>query len=457
MVQITLLGLLTMGISLVMGRVFCGWVCPLGAVFDFYGWFLRRFRVVFEGPSPRWFRFKYYLLTAILVFAALGAVSPLMGFDPIVLITRTAAVVLYPLGRRSHEILWKATDPVGHYGWFMDGATLMLFALIMGATTKLSRIWCRAVCPLGAYLAVLSRNAMLRRDTQGCVQCGLCSDHCPTGAIDFKNAEVYNESECIKCFSCTQECPVDANFFTWKSPVPAFAPAHAPVSLGRREWIGTAAFSMFAAPALRLSGGEPQSHKKLLRPPMSRDERDFLSSCIRCAECMKACPTGVLKPAGLEYGIRALWTPVMVTREAHCQEGCHACSEACPTDAIMKYPLEKKYAFKSGTAVFDSNRCISFTEKKFCSECVRVCPTNAIEIETGWTPPGPNGGTLKSAQGVDLPAPPGQTPTRPIHVSYDRCVGCGACEVECHKVVFGESAMVTVSTGRTVPTQGVVG
>lgn len=61
LVTITMLGFVTLGITLLLGRVFCGWVCPLGAIFDFYGWFLRRAGVKFEGPSPSWFRLKYYL------------------------------------------------------------------------------------------------------------------------------------------------------------------------------------------------------------------------------------------------------------------------------------------------------------------------------------------------------------------------------------------------------------
>lgn len=448
-VTITFLGAITLAISLLLGRVFCGWVCPLGAIFDVYGWFLRRLHVSFEGPSPWWFRFKYYLLAAILCFAVFGAVSPLMGFDPIVLLTRTVAVVLNPFFLRPQELSWKVTEPAGTYAYFIDGATLLLFLLIMSATTRLSRIWCRTACPLGAYLAVLSRNSVLRRDTKNCIHCNICANHCPTGAINFQNEEIYNESECIKCFSCSQECPVDANFFTWKSPIPAFSPSQHPVSLERRSLLATVAGALAAAPILRLAAGVPKAAKTLLRPPMSREERDFLSSCIRCTECVKACPTGILKAAGLEHGLRSLWTPVMVPTEGYCMQGCNACSQACPTDAIMKYPIDKKYSYKSGTAVFENGRCISFTENKFCSECIRACPTNAIDYFSGWEPEG----GLRGGKGADAPAPNGKIPTRPVHVDFNKCIGCGACEYECNKIVFGEPAMVTTSYGRAVPSQ----
>lgn len=444
MVTITMLGLVTLAVTLLLGRVFCGWVCPLGAIFDAYGWVLRRLRVRFQGPSPSWFRLKYYLLAAILVFAVIGGVSPLMGLDPIVLLTRTVAVVIQPLWRHSDGLLWAAGDQPGFHGYFIDAATLILFIAIMAGTTRLSRIWCRTACPLGAYLAIASRNSVLRRDTEGCVRCNICANHCPTGAISFDNPEVYNESECIKCFSCSQECPVDANFFTLKPPFPAVSYSQQPVSLERRKLVGTAALTVLAAPALGLAGGHPGSKKRLIRPPMSREERDFLTSCIRCAECMKACPTGVLKPSGLENGLRAMWSPVMVPTEGYCMEGCNACSEACPTDAIMKYPIEKKYSYKAGTAVFSADRCISHTERKFCNECVKVCPTQAIPVLKGWEP--------ESGIGADYPAPDGRMPTRPTGVHFERCVACGACEYACNQIVFGEPAMVTTSYGRATPT-----
>jgi ferredoxin len=447
-ITILMLGLVTLGVTLLLGRVFCGWVCPLGAIFDAYGWVLKKFHWKIEGPSPRWFRLKYYLLIAILIFAVLGGVSPLMGFDPIVLLTRTAAAVLMPFARHKQEITWHVGGNMGYNGYFIDFLTLGLFLAIMTGTTKLSRIWCRTACPLGAYLAVSSRHAVLRRETKNCIQCGICSLHCPTGAIDLRNAEVYNESECIKCFLCSQACPVDANFFTLKSPLPSHTASYSPVSLDRRVFLGTAAATVTMTPVLNLAAGLPKSQKSLLRPPLSREEHDFLASCIRCGECMKACPTGVLKPAGFEHGLRALWTPVMVPTEGPCLQGCNACSQACPTDAIMKYPIQEKYSYKAGTAIFSTDRCISYTENKFCSECVRACPTDAINFEKGWEPPPIDG----ISRGSDTPAPKGQKPTRPISINIDRCVACGGCEYSCNQIVYGEPAMITTSFGRASPT-----
>ena len=239
---------------------------------------------------------------------------------------------------------------------------------------------------------------------------------------------------------------MDANFFTYKSPIPSATKDYAPVSLERRTFMATGAMALMSAPVLNAAAGDPKMHKTLIRPPMSREERDFLASCIRCGECMRACPTGILKPAGLEYGVRALWSPVMVPSEGYCKKGCNSCSQACPTDAIMKYPIENKYDYKAGTAVFNNSRCISYTENKYCSECIRACPVDAIEFIKDWEPADPT-------RANDRPTPDGFKPTRPTHVSYEKCVGCGACENACNQIVFGEPAMVTTAFGRAVPTQ----
>jgi ferredoxin len=186
---------------------------------------------------------------------------------------------------------------------------------------------------------------------------------------------------------------------------------------------------------------------------MSRSEGDFLLSCIRCNACVAACPTGILKTAGLEHGLRAWWSPVMVPVEGPCRSGCNACSQACPTDAIAKYPVEQKYAVKAGTAVLETSRCISYTENKFCSECIRACPTAAIAIAPGWKPAPQESdeGGAPIARGTDEPAPQGQTAERPAQVRFDACIGCGACEYACNQIVVGNPAMVTTAFGRGIP------
>ena len=129
-------------------------------------------------------------------------------------------------------------------------------------------------------------------------------------------------------------------------------------------------------------------------------------------------------------------------------EGCNACSQACPTDAILKYPIEKKYSFKAGTAVFNSSNCISNTDNKFCVECVKVCPVDAIIVEKGWEPEGGMKGPSS-----DQPAPKGMKPTKPTMVSFDRCIGCGHCEFVCNQIVPGDVAMLTTSFGRAMPSK----
>ena len=64
------------------------------------------------------------------------------------------------------------------------------------------------------------------------------------------------------------------------------------------------------------------------------------SKCVRCGECIKACPTAAIQP--LYAAGETFWTPVIVPRTGFCQYACNACGQACPVEAIPPLPLEEK-------------------------------------------------------------------------------------------------------------------
>lgn len=159
----------------------------------------------------------------------------------------------------------------------------------------------------------------------------------------------------------------------------------------------TLVVSLVALPFLkfRLLKGKP------LRPPGSIDESLFSVGCIRCWECVKVCPTGVIQPAGLEFGLGRLWTPKLVFRPNACifLQGCDRCGRVCPSGVIDR----KKMPFsKIGLARIDKSRCLVWGRGVGCLICKEVCPINAIYTDELMRP----------------------------RVS-DLCRGCGMCEARC--------------------------
>src|SRR5512138_3494872 len=213
--------LLTVLFTLLLGRVFCGWVCPLGALFDFTGWVLgRRRRRTAVPPSLR--KAKYYLL-AFLAGSALFTLQLVFLFDPISILIRSLAVAVYPAVNFALNGLFGAlyetgaspvtavSEPV--YAWlrahvlafeqpFFRAAevTGLLFLLILGLEYFQRRFWCRNLCPLGALLGLLGRWGLPRRRVSetACTGCGACEKRCEMGAIPAEVLET-DRSECTVC------------------------------------------------------------------------------------------------------------------------------------------------------------------------------------------------------------------------------------------------------------------
>jgi len=173
---------------------------------------------------------------------------------------------------------------------------------------------------------------------------------------------------------------------------------------------------------------QPAPDPELIRPPGALAEAAFLAKCIRCGECMKACPTNSIQPAFLESGLKGMWSPLLKMRVGYCEYHCNLCSEVCPTGAIAKLPMEKKQKTKIGLSMVDKNRCLPYAYGRECQLCYDQCPlpTKAISMVTAEVTRGDKTYSLKQPQ-----------------IDSKLCIGCGICENKCP--VEGKAAIRVVS------------
>ncbi len=388
-----LLSILLVIATLIFGRFFCGFMCPLGTTIDIFDSITnhkKHIKLSFKNGK--------YLMLLFLIISALVGSSFLHFFDPLVLFERSLTLVFYPVVSFLIGIFAIVTEPV-----FIETIlVLMVFAVIIGLGIFAPRFWCRNLCPLGGILAVLSKFSLFKFSIQKeCTNCGICANICPTGAINVKERRI-DGAECIDCLRCHYECPHGmVNYRMNLSSIP--------FDIKRRQFIGAFGAGLVAAPLAR-SLVHQRLEGRLIRPPGSIPELDFLNLCMRCAKCMKICPTNGLQPCIFEAGINGLWSPRLVPRIGGCEKNCNMCGQICPTSAIRRLPLEEKTYVRMGTAVIDRTRCIAWEQDKVCLICDEACPYNAISSLNE---------TIRES-----------TLLRPF-VDERMCTGCGLCEARC--------------------------
>ena len=182
-----------LGVSLVMKKGFCGWICPIGTVSQ-YIWmagekvFGRNFRISgFPDISLR--SLKYVLMGLFVV--AIG-VMPMWS------------MAMFYIGD-----YYKIVD-VRMMKFFTEMTALTMWVLIVlgGLSLLYKNFWCRYLCPYGALLGLVSRLSpfKIRRNEEKCIHCHACTAHCPT-QIDVEKKDVVKSEECFGCLTCVSRCP----------------------------------------------------------------------------------------------------------------------------------------------------------------------------------------------------------------------------------------------------------
>ena len=478
-------GLVIIAITMMVGRVWCNWMCPFGILHHFFGWIGNRRntkQMIEVNRYRKIYALKYYILAVMIAMASLwiipttidapgqiwqayrGAELPQTGvsrlvaavatgisrsaeehkrfnsslqiglLDPIALTVRSMTTSVLPTVHKATESVY--TEPREYWQAWIVG---LIFIGFLVANWWIPRFFCRAICPLGALLGIFSRLAIWRidRDPVRCTDCDLCLKSCE-GASDPQGD--LRKSECFVCLNCIEDCPHDALTFRF---LPRKASEVAYPAVGRRELVLSGLFGLLFFPMARLSGGVRKNFQRgVIRPPGSVAEDEFLRRCIKCDQCIRVCPTNVLQPALFEAGLEGLWTPIMISKMGWCELNCTLCSQVCPTGAIREIsiveklgigPFEGKGPVKTGTAFYNRGRCLPWAMDTSCVVCEEVCPVSPKAIFTRNVEATNRWGDI-----IELKQP---------YIDPVKCIGCGICEHECP--VKDDPAVYVTAIGET--------
>lgn len=395
--------------TVLFGRVYCSVICPLGVFQDC----VNRLSSKRKGKSRR---FKFHKENRALRDLALALFLLALMFDVQWFVVLLAPYSAY--GRMVRAVV----DPSSTAAVTVAAVTfavIFLFAWVWG------REWCNSICPVGTVLSLFSRFSLFRPviDEDKCVHCHECERKCKASCIDSFDG-IIDRSRCVDCFDCIADCKAGAIKYRFypslrkKKEEPESSGNLTGEGGGRRSFIATAAFMGGAALAAKaqekhLDGGlaevvpkrEPVRTERLV-PFGAGSVKDFYDRCTGCQLCVSACPNGVLRPS---TDLQHLMQPYMGYEKGWCRPECTACSDVCPTGAIIPVEKEMKLVMSIGKAAVNLDLCIAAKGEDSCGNCARHCPVGAILM----------------VRNPD--APERKIPTL---IEQD-CTGCGACEFLC--------------------------
>lgn len=412
------------------GRVYCSTLCPLGTLQDLVIRISKRIRKRkrFSYTKPT-YRLHYLILAATAVLAAAGSMLLVNLLEPYSNYGRILTGLLEPVLQMGNNVLVSLLERFEVYSLAasrLRGVSIPIIAfpviflcVVVYMSYYHGRLFCNTLCPAGAFLGILSRVSLFRIviDKELCNECGACERMCKAECIESAVKRI-DHASCVGCFNCIASCPTDGVRFErvlFRQPVKAFTPS-------RRTFVTAIAAPAVAsllndsparssdssrAPASDTASGYYENRDHPVTPPGSRSVAHFTSFCTACHLCVTSCPTQVLYPSFLEYGITGIFQPRMNYSASYCNYDCTVCGTVCPSGAILPLTAAAKKEIQIGKSVFVKNDCVVVAKKKDCAACSEHCPTKAVRTV-------PYEGKLKIPE-----------------LNNDICVGCGACEHAC--------------------------
>ncbi len=427
-------------LTLLVGRVYCSIICPLGIFQDIVSWISgqrkkKKYRFSFS-PEIKWLRYGVLGLFVIALIAGIGSfVALLAPYSSYGRIISNLFTPIYQWGNNLLAYFAERADSYAFYKtevWIKSLPTFIIAAATFLMITVLAwqngRTYCNTICPVGTLLSFFSRFSLFRPvvDAEKCKHCSLCSRRCKAACIDYKNHRI-DYSRCVACMDCIETCKQDALRLQCRLKKKEKQTTDKPIQKVGSEQIDTTRRSFLSATAVltatsilkaqekKVDGGLAVIEDKKIPiratsivPPGAWSAQNFARHCTACQLCVSACPNNVLRPS---TGLTKLMQPEVSYERGYCRPECTRCSDVCPAGAIHPITIEEKSSMRIGHAVWVKKNCTPLTDGVECGNCARHCPSGAILMVQS---------DSHDMDSVKIPV-----------VNAERCIGCGACENLC--------------------------
>ncbi len=418
--------------TLLFGRVYCSFLCPLGIwqdiiirISDFTK------KRANGGKSPkREFKKPHNLLRyTILVLSgaafAAGLTYPLALLDPYSNYGRIVVNVFGSVETLINNIL-SGIFPSSFYtqqysalGTHAFIWAIIFFMIVTVFSIFKGRLYCNTICPVGSLLGLLSGISLFKPaiNKDMCVKCGQCARKCKSNCINLDTKEI-DATRCVACYDCIVSCKRGGVKLvtTWHKnnkkefgrDIESKERRNAIIAMGGFA-AALAVRKLHISNAINPDSSSSATPSQPIMPPGARNLVAFKDNCTACHACVAACPNNIIKPASFEYGLDGIMLPTLKYDRKYCSYECNICSQTCPHGALEHISLEEKQKTQIALAVYDPSLCVIIQDGVNCGACSRSCPAGAIEMKEN-----------PVVSGQFLPS-----------VNPSLCIGCGACEYAC--------------------------